>query len=358
MNYRDRFAKLRAVLAEHKLDSLLVTHMPNVRYLCGFTGSSGVLLVLKDGATFFTDGRYTEQARSEVKEAKLRIAKGNPLLAALEAAGSGRGRKLGFEAERTTVAAAKQVNAALPRGWKLRPTSNLIERLRMVKEPAEIDVIRQAVRLGSSLFQKILGSIKPGVSETAVAGKLEYAARIAGADGMSFPTIVAGGVRSALPHGRASAAPLPRRGFALLDFGVILAGYCSDMTRTVHLGSPDRRTQQHYHAVLEAQLRAIETVRAGVAASQVDGAARRVLGRAGLGRFFTHSCGHGVGLEIHEPPRLGKGQQEPLESGMVITIEPGAYIPGRGGVRIEDIVVVNERGCEVLTPTTKELITL
>jgi Xaa-Pro aminopeptidase len=208
------------------------------------------------------------------------------------------------------------------------------------------------------LFDKILGSIKPGVSETAVAGKLEYAARTVDAEGMSFPTIVAGGKRSALPHGRASAAPLPRRGFVLLDFGVILAGYCSDMTRTVHLGQPNRRTLQHYHAVLEAQLRAIETVRAGVAASQVDGAARRVLGRAGLGRFFTHSCGHGLGLEIHEPPRLGKGQQEPLESGMVITIEPGAYIPGQGGVRIEDVVVVIDRGCEVLTPTTKELIAL
>ncbi|MCI0353282.1 MAG: Xaa-Pro peptidase family protein [Acidobacteriales bacterium] len=358
MNYRQRFEKLRAALSERKLEALLVTHMPNIRYLCGFTGSSGALLVFKDSAIFFTDGRYTEQAKAEVKQARLRIAKGSPWMAVAKAAGAGRGRRLGFEAERVPVALWKQISAALPRGWRLQATSGLIERLRMVKEPAEIDLIRQAVRLGSQLFQATISSIKPGVGEAAVAAKLEYAARKSGVDGMSFPTIVAGGKRSALPHGRASAAALPANGFVLVDFGVILAGYCSDMTRTVHLGKPSKRAQQHYQAVLEAQLRAIETVRAGVAASQVDGAARCVLGRAGLGRFFTHSCGHGLGLEIHEPPRLGKGQQEPLESGMVITVEPGAYIAEQGGVRIEDVVVVTERGCEVLTPTTKELIAL
>ena len=164
--------------------------------------------------------------------------------------------------------------------------------------------------------------------------------------------------RSALPHGVASTAALPKRGFVLTDLGVILAGYCSDMSRTVYLGKPDRRSRQLYRAVLDAQLAAIAAARAGVAPSRVDGAARRVLGRAGLAKFFTHSCGHGLGLEIHEPPRLGKGQQEPLEPGMVITIEPGAYLAHYGGVRIEDVVVVTEHGCEVLTPTTKELIAL
>lgn len=228
----------------------------------------------------------------------------------------------------------------------------------MIKERQETDLIRAAVNLGSSLFERVLGSIRPGTRESALAAEIEYGARKSGADKMSFETIVAAGKRSALPHGVASVAPLPRHGFVLLDFGVILAGYCSDMTRTVHLGQPGRRARQHYHAVLEAQLKAIETVRAGVAASQVDGAARRILNRAGLGKFFTHSCGHGLGLEIHEPPRLGKGQQEPLETGMVVTIEPGAYIPNEGGVRIEDVVVVTEHGCEVLTPTTKELIAL
>lgn len=345
-------------MRERKLDALLVTHMPNVRYLCGFTGSSGVLFVRNDKAEFFTDGRYTQQARTEVRGAAIKAAKGNALLAAARAAGAGRGRVIGFEAERLPVAVWMQLKATLPRGWHLRPTTGVIERLRMVKEPGEIQLIRQAVRLGSRLFQNALNSIRPGTTEAEVAAKIEYAARKAGADKMAFGTIVAGGVRSALPHGVASAATLPRRGFVLTDLGVILAGYCSDMSRTVHLGRPGRQSRQLYQAVLDAQLAAIAAVRAGVAPSQVDGAARRVLGRAGLARFFTHSCGHGLGLEIHEPPRLGKGQQEPLEPGMVITIEPGAYVPAHGGVRIEDVVVVTEHGCEVLTPTTKELIAL
>jgi Xaa-Pro aminopeptidase len=358
MDYNGRIERLRAAMRERKLDALVVMHMPNVRYLCGFTGSSGVLFVKNDKAEFFTDGRYTQQAKSEVRGAAIRTAKGNSLLAAAKAAGTGRGRAIGFEAERMPVAVFAQLKAVLPRGWRSRPTSGLIERLRMVKEPGEIQLIRQAVRLGSRLFESALKFISPGISEAAVAAKIEYEARKAGADKMAFGTIVAGGERSALPHGVASVAALPRRGFVLADLGVILAGYCSDMSRTVHLGRPGRRSQQLYRAVLEAQLAAIATVRAGVAPSKVDAAARRVLGRAGLGRFFTHSCGHGLGLEIHEPPRLGKGQQQPLEPGIVITVEPGAYVPHHGGVRIEDVVVVTEHGCEVLTPTTKELLAL
>jgi Xaa-Pro aminopeptidase len=228
----------------------------------------------------------------------------------------------------------------------------------MIKEPAEIELIRRAVTLGAQLFETALSYIVPGMPEAAIAGKIEYAARKAGAARMSFETIVAGGERSALPHGVASSAPLPRRGFVLLDFGVILAGYCSDMSRTVHLGTPSRRSRQLYQAVLDAQLNAIEAVRPGVAAGQVDRAARRILGKAGLSRLFTHSCGHGLGLEIHEPPRLGKAQTESLRPGMVVTIEPGAYLPDQGGVRIEDVVTVTEHGCEVLTPTKKELIAL
>jgi Xaa-Pro aminopeptidase len=358
MDYGARLQRLRAAMRERKLDALLVTHMPNIRYLCGFTGSSGVLFIKNDKAEFFTDGRYTQQAKSELKGAAIRVAKGSPMLAAARGAGAGRGRAVGFEAERLPVAIWTQLKGALPRGWRLRPTAGTIERLRMVKEPGEIQLIRQAVKLGSRLFQNALRSIKPGTSEAEVAARIEYAARKAGADKMAFGTIVAGGARSALPHGVASTAALPKRGFVLTDLGVILAGYCSDMSRTVYLGKPDRRSRQLYRAVLDAQLAAIAAARAGVAPSRVDGAARRVLGRAGFARFFTHSCGHGLGLEIHEPPRLGKGQQEPLEPGMVITIEPGAYLAHYGGVRIEDVVVVTEHGCEVLTPTSKELIAL
>jgi Xaa-Pro aminopeptidase len=187
---------------------------------------------------------------------------------------------------------------------------------------------------------------------------LEFAARRAGADGMAFDTIVAAGKRSALPHGRASGQPIPRHGFVVIDSGVVQHGYCSDMTRTVHVGRGSREERRWYDAVLEAQMAGIAAVKPGTTAGEVDHAARHVLRRAKLDRFFTHSTGHGVGLEIHEPPRLGKAQEEQLQPGMVITIEPGVYVPDKGGIRIEDMVVVTETGCQVLTPATKELIEL
>jgi Xaa-Pro aminopeptidase len=212
--------------------------------------------------------------------------------------------------------------------------------------------------LGSSLFDVALNAIRPGVKETDIAAEIEYAARRAGAEGMSFETIIASGVRSALPHGRASTAEIPVNGFVVCDFGIILAGYCSDMTRTVHVGRPSDEQRKMYEAVREAQQAATDRVCPGARASQVDRAARQVLGRRGLGRYFRHSTGHGVGLEIHEAPRIAAVQTEVLGAGMVITIEPGVYIPDVGGVRIEDIVVVTEGGCEVLTPTSKELIVI
>ena len=189
-----------------------------------------------------------------------------------------------------------------------------------------------------------------------MAAAMEYQARCAGAEGMSFPTIIASGTRSAIVHGRASTARIPRRGFVVCDFGVILAGYCSDRTRTVHVGRPSKEARQLYEAVLEAQEAAIAAVRPGVTAAEVDRAARLVLRKRKLDRFFTHSTGHGLGLEIHEAPRLAAGQDQQLEPGMVITIEPGAYLPGKWGVRIEDVVVVTSSGCEVLTPTDKQLV--
>ena len=200
--------------------------------------------------------------------------------------------------------------------------------------------------------------IRPGVKETDVAAEMEHAARRAGAEAMSFPTIIAAGKRSALPHGRASRTPIAARGFVVCDFGVILAGYCSDRTRTVHLGRPTSEARRLYEAVREAQQAAIACVRAGVSVAEVDGAGRKVLQQQGLARHFTHSTGHGVGLEIHEAPRVAAGQTEVLRAGMVITIEPGVYFAGSGGVRIEDVVVVTDGGCEVLAPSSTELITI
>ncbi len=349
---------MREALARKKLHALLVTHLPNVRYLCGFTGSAGMLLVSSRKSVFITDGRYREQAGHELRSARVWVPKGGLLEAAAKAAGALLLKSLAIEADHMPVATRDKLARLLPGGVRLRSVSGIVEALRVIKDDKEIELLRRAVLLGSSLFRGVLRHIRPGIPELAVSAKLEYAARRAGAEDMSFDTIVASGQRSALPHGRASSQPIPRNGFVVLDFGVILAGYCSDMTRTVHVGRPSARARAIYDAVFEAQQAGLEAVRPGVAASEVDRAARSVLRRASLASSFTHSTGHGVGLEIHEGPRLGKGQRELLRPGMVVTVEPGVYIPGVGGVRIEDMVAVTDTGHEVLTPTPKEFITL
>ena len=356
MNNRARQERFQQTIDAERLDGFVVTHPANLRYLCGYTGSNGLLLFLSGRRTFFTDGRYTQQAREEVQGARIVIPKGSLLRAAVERMPQRKAVRIGFEADFTTVIAAAEMRkvAAGKLSWK--PTSGLIMRQRIVKDADELPLIRAAVVMGAEVFEKTLDAIRPGVRESEVAGQLEFAARQAGAEGMSFETIVASGKRSALPHGRASREAIPRRGFVVVDSGVILRGYCSDMTRTVHVGRASREERKWYEAVLEAQLAAIAAVKPGKTAGEVDQAARGVLRRAKLDRFFTHSTGHGVGLEIHEPPRLGRAQQERLEPGMVVTIEPGIYVPGKGGIRIEDMVVVTATGCEGLTPVTKELI--
>ena len=335
---------------------MLVSHMPNVRYLCGFTGSSAALAVSSKHVTLHTDGRYTAQAREETHGVHVRISQGSPLRAAISRLAHGR-TAIGFEADHVTVSQRSLLSKTAPKA-RLKALSGLIERARMLKQPDEVLQLKAAVMLASGLFEVLLHGIKPGVAESHVAAELEYVARRSGAQGMAFETIVASGPRSAMPHGVASEQAIPSSGFVVLDYGVILAGYCSDMTRTVHVGPPGRKQRDLYHAVLDAQLAAIDVVKPGVQAGKVDQAARKVLRKAGFNRYFTHSTGHGVGLEIHEPPRLGKGQTELLQPGMVITIEPGAYVPGLGGVRIEDMVLVTETGCQVLTPTSKELMIL
>jgi Xaa-Pro aminopeptidase len=356
MNYRARQRQLAHAIDEHHLDALLVTHLPNIRYLCGFTGSAGVLLLGHGKSTFFTDGRYREQAGAEVIGAKVVVPKGAILDAAARAATGLRLKRLGLESEHMSVAAEAKLSRALRPQTRLRKTLGLVEEQRMIKDSAEIECLRAAVCMGSSLLDVAIAAIRPGVPESAVAAELEYAARKASADGMSFETIVAAGTRSALPHGRATAQPIPGRGFVVLDFGVILAGYCSDMTRTVHVGAPPAEARRLYRAVRDAQQAALDAVRPGREVGEVDRAARSWLRRAGLAKYFTHSTGHGVGLEIHEPPRIARGQPELLRPGMVITIEPGVYVPGYGGVRIEDMVVVTTTSCEVLTPTCRELL--
>jgi Xaa-Pro aminopeptidase len=365
MNVSARKKMVMSAVKTAGVEALVVTHLPDVRYLSGFTGSNAVMVVFGGRSVLFTDGRYTLQAKSEVQGARVVIAKQPALLAACQWMETAGVRRCGFDAAHTTVAALegmrKAVSSKLRRGF-FQPVGSLggslVGALREVKDSDEIGRIQAAAQLGCRLFDGVFDHIVPGATETEVALALEFKARMAGADGMSFDTIVASGERSALPHGRATRAKLPRRGFVTLDFGVILDGYCSDMTRTVHLGRALPEEHEVYDFVLGAQEAAVAKVAAGVTAGEIDEAARSVLRRAGLERYFTHSTGHGVGLEIHEGPRLAAKQTQVLEPGMVITIEPGVYIPGKFGVRIEDMVLVTPRGGEVLTPSVKAWIEL
>jgi Xaa-Pro aminopeptidase len=280
------------------------------------------------------------------------VQKGSPAVPATEWLAASGARRCGFDSGRTTVAQLGSWRAAV--SGKLRrsfflATEGLVARLRETKDAEEVARLRRAAVLGCRLFAGLLDHIAAGATEMQVAAQLEFAARLAGAEAMSFETIVASGKRSALPHGRATTAKLPRRGFMTLDFGVLLDGYCSDMTRTVHLGRASQHERDVYHSVLEAQQAAVAAVAPGVSCGDVDEAARSVLRKAKLGNSFTHSTGHGVGLEIHEGPRVAAGQKQLLQPGMVVTVEPGVYLPGEFGVRIEDMVLVTAKGREVLT---------
>lgn len=350
------------------VDALLVTHLADVRWLCGFTGSSAALVLVAGRSArsvLFTDGRYTAQAKAETTGMRI-VVSTKPVVAACEWMAKTGVVRCGFDGTQTTVAGLAAMKAALPA--KLRrgmfvAVAPLVARLREVKDAAEIATMRSAAALGCNLFDWLLEEMDPGVPEAEIALALEVRARKSGAEGMSFGTIVASGVRSALPHGRASAAKLPKRGFVTLDFGVLVDGYCSDMTRTVHMGKGTVEERSVYEAVLEAQEAGVAAVRAGAMVGDVDEAARSVLRRTQfegkmLDRYFTHSTGHGVGLEIHEAPRLAAKQEQKLEAGMVVTIEPGVYLPDKFGVRIEDMVLVTAKGGEILTPSTKAWIEL
>jgi len=355
---------VRRKLTRAGLSGLLVTHPPDIRYLSGFTGSSAALAVTRRSARLFTDGRYASQAAAEVKAAQVEIVSGGgPAPAAVQWLAAQAGVEFaGFDPAWTSVAELARWKQALPsrmrRSFLTPVAAPLVETLRLVKDEDELRIMTEAALMGCRLFDHMLGFLRPGLMEIEVAAELEHQARLVGAEGMSFDTIVASGARSALPHGRATSARLPRRGFLTLDFGIIHDGYCSDMTRTVYFGTPKPKERNAYHAVLEAQQAGVAVVGAGVSCGDVDEAARSVLRAAGLAEAFTHSTGHGVGLEIHEAPRLGAGQTTRLRPGMVVTIEPGVYLAGEFGIRIEDMVAVTGNGGQVLTPAPKALIEL
>jgi len=335
---------------------MLVTSPHNLRYLTGFTGSNGLAIVTASQTYFFTDPRYHFQAAKEVT-AKVKVLKGPLLQHAATMITERKWRRLGVEPDQLTLGQLETLQSKCSKRQMFVPRGGVVEKLRMVKSAEELEAIRQSVRTNSQALEVSLRQLKPGMNEAELAAEIDYQMRKLGAEKPSFDTIVASGVRSALPHAHPTRAAI-ESGVLLIDMGAFENGYASDMTRTFFVGAAPRKVVQLYKAVLQAQLAAIDAVRAGVKASAIDRAARQVLKGFGFDKAFMHSTGHGLGLEIHEPPRLGKKEKVRLQAGMAITIEPGAYVEDLGGVRIEDTVVVTAHGCEVLTPTPKELLVI
>ena len=361
MSNGNRLRAVRVAMEQENVSALLVTHLPDVRWACGFSGSNAALVITPKQFILFTDGRYTVQAKQEARGARVVIAKKSALkeaCALLETLT----KQAAFDPEHTTVAALELMRSAVSgkirRGFFVALKKPIISELRMVKDAEELKLMRKAAALGDSIFNELLPHISAGIPETAIAARLEFLARERGAEGMSFDTIIASGERSAMPHGKASERKVARNGFITLDFGVILKGYCSDMTRTVCVGKLSAEQRAAYDAVLEAQLAGVAAARPNATCAEVDEAARAVLRKAGLARYFTHSTGHGVGLEIHEAPRLAAEQTLELKPGMVVTVEPGIYLAGKFGIRIEDMVAVTQRDNTVLTQAPKALIEL
>lgn len=356
--HRRRIELVCRRLAEARADALLVAHLPNVFYLCGFSGSAGALLVEPGRVTLFTDGRYILQSREEAKGARVRISRG-PLLGAVGEHLRKRGKtRVGFEPARLSVAQMSELERAAGKRVRWVGLANSVEDLRAVKDADEIARMRQAARLGCEVFAEILPLVKPGVREGELAAEIEYRMRCKGASGPAFETIVASGPRAALPHARPTDKRMGKNELVVLDLGAILGHYCCDLTRTVYLGRAPARVCRWYKAVREAQAAAREALRPGVAAGAVDAAARRVLKGFRLEHHFVHSTGHGLGLEVHEEPRLARGQKKLVQAGNVVTLEPGVYVAGVGGIRIEDDVAVYADRTEVLTSVPREFLEL
>jgi Xaa-Pro aminopeptidase len=332
----------------------MVSNPINIFYLTGFHGTAGIALFERLEAVIWVDPRYTLQARAQAHGVEVIEVRTGLFKAAGRWLKKRRARLAGYEDSHLSCAEFTSLQRQSPGSTRWQAAGGIIEALRAVKDSYEIDQIRQAGHLTAEVLTDIIPGIRPGVRESDLAAELEYRMRRKGADGAAFETIVASGGRGALPHARASDKQLAAGELVILDLGAILASYAADMTRTLYLGKPRTRVRSLFRAVVEAQQEAVEAVRPGARARDVDSAARRCLKRRSLVEFFTHSTGHGVGLQVHERPRLGRGEKGRLRAGAVVTVEPGLYLEGLGGVRIEDTVLVGFQGPEILTPAAKE----
>ncbi len=357
----ERQAALAALLEAESLEALLVTSRPNIRYLTGFSGSAGVAVVTRGEALVVTDFRYEEQARQQCGAVARVEIEGTSVWDRLlrELPTLGTISVIGFEAHALSVKEAERFSSGPGAAWRWKPTGELVERLRVRKDTGEIAAIRSAATLATAALRETLAVVRPGQTELEIAGGLERALRRHGSEAHPFATIVASGPRSALPHAHTSSRTVAAGDWLLLDFGAVVDGYCADMTRTVVVGArADESQRALYGLVQDAQRRAREGVRAGMTGREADALARDPIEARGFGTAFGHSTGHGLGLEVHEAPRLARTAGDPLPEGAVVTIEPGVYVAGRGGVRIEDDVHLSADGPVLLTDGCTDLLEL
>jgi Xaa-Pro aminopeptidase len=353
-SYEIRQKAARKILEAHPLDGILFCGLENIRYLCGFTGSDGAFLLTRKEAHFLTDSRYWTQSEEEVKSSKIirYRKKTEGITSLLSDLGLGR---IGFESSSLTFSLYRALVKNLANGKELVPLEEELKNLRAVKDPGELALTENAIDLASRAFEHLLGKMKEGVLEREIALEMEFFMKKSGAEDLGFDIIIASGKRSALPHGKASLKRIEKGDFILIDFGSMFQGYHSDHTRTVVCGPPTPEQQKIYRIVKEAQEMAIEAVRPGIPIQEVDAAARDHIRENGYDEYFGHGLGHGIGLAVHEDPVVNRDNKDPVQEGMVFTIEPGIYLPGWGGVRIEDMVRVGPKGAELLTYLPREL---
>lgn len=351
-----RITNIQKQLHNYGIDGLLITKKENRQYATNFTGSAGVVLIAAHKAIFITDFRYVDQAKTEIKAAEIIMHKGNLEEEVANQVSKLNIQKLGIEDNNMTLQQFKKLQKYIH--TEMVPVCEIIEDIRLIKDTSEIETMKIAATIADEAFHHIVTFLKPGISETDVRDELEFFMRKKGATSSSFQIIVASGVRSSLPHGVASTKIIERGDIVTLDFGALYDGYCSDITRTVAIGEPSEEFQKIYNVVREALKRGTEAIKPGETAKSIDDITRNYITEHGYGQYFGHSTGHGLGLEIHEPLRLSQESKATLEEGMVVTVEPGIYIPNWGGCRIEDDIVITKDGYDVITKSNRELIVI
>ena len=354
----DNYKKVQELLKQHSVEAILISDDKNMRYISGFSGGTGYLYISVDRRAVITDSRYTIQAELEAEGYEVITIAGSGYEESLNELLSLDGvKRLGFEAEDMLYATYHRLKEKLIAA-ELIPFGNEITKMRRIKTPRELEYIKKAEEIGDKVFSEILGYIKPGLTELEVAARIEYLLKLKGASGLSFPSIVVSGINSSMPHGVPTQKKIETGDFLTMDFGCVFEGYCSDMTRTIVIGKASEKQKEIYHTVLEAQMAALDFLKAGYKGREVDRIARDIIYKAGYEGCFGHGLGHSVGLEVHENPRLSAYEEDIILAGMTETVEPGIYVKGLGGVRIEDLVAVTKDGCENFTHSDKSLIEL